>query len=271
MISLFAMGRWLFPSSPLFGGSLPLWVYPLYAQNLMGDFTRSGPWLGPSWSLAVEEQFYLLFPAIVRLCSRKVLIRVLAGCILGAPVLRTAMIMYGYDFPQVYPLLPCRADVLALGAVAAIMVRSEEARNWIKENYKLLYWSLLTLAAAVSTMLKWTAFPYVGTIGYSMIGAMYFLLLLLLLVAPLPALKAAFQARWLGWLGTVSYCVYLVHEPVRVGVFLLFGLGDKPSITGMKSLFATLTALAVTLAIAQASWLLIEKRLIKRAHQRYRY
>jgi peptidoglycan/LPS O-acetylase OafA/YrhL len=130
---------------------------------------------------------------------------------------------------------------------------------------------LLTLAAAVSTMLKWTTFPYVGTIGYSMIGAMYFLLILLLLVAPLPALKAAFQARWLGWLGTVSYCVYLVHEPVRVGVFLLFGLGDKPSITGMKSLFATLTALAVTLAIAQASWLLIEKRLIKRAHQRYRY
>jgi peptidoglycan/LPS O-acetylase OafA/YrhL len=271
MIALLVAGVWLFPNSPLFRGSMPLWAFPLYAQNLLGDFTRAPVWIGVTWSLAVEEQFYLIFPFIVRLCSKKTLLRLMGVCILGAPLLRTILVMKGWRFEQVYPLLPCRADALALGVLAALIIRSEEAKTWIQENSRLLYFSVLALFASLPSMLKWTTYKYVGTIGYSILGVMYFLLILLLLIAPTPPLKQAFRARWLGWLGTVSYCVYLIHEPIRSGLFLLFQLGAHPRVTGLVALLVTIGALLATLAVAQVSWLFLEKPLITRDRLRYRY
>jgi peptidoglycan/LPS O-acetylase OafA/YrhL len=271
MIALLIIGAWAFPYSSLFLGTMPLWTFPLFAQNLMGDFTRAPVWIGVSWSLAVEEQFYLLFPYIVRLFSRRVLLRLMGLCVLGALCLRTILIMHGWGFEQVYPLLPCRADALAIGVVAAIIMRSENAISWIKENFRGLYFCLLTLVAVLPTMLKWRTYLYVGTIGYSILAMMYFLLVLLLLVRPLPLMRAVATARWLRWLGTVSYCVYLIHQPVRMGLFLLFRLGNNPSITGLPTLIVTLAALTVTCVVAQGSWLMLENPLIKRAHRLYQY
>jgi peptidoglycan/LPS O-acetylase OafA/YrhL len=271
MIAGLVLGTWAFPHSPLFLGSMPLWVFPIYGQNLTGDFTRAPAWIGVSWSLAVEEQFYLLFPLIVRLVSRTTLLRLMGACIFCAPVLRTVLIMRGWSFEQVYPLLPCRADALALGVVAAIIVRSEHGKSWVRENSKRLYCCLLALVAVLPTILKWATYQYVGTIGYSILDVMYFLLILLLLVAPVPLMKAVFNAPWMRWLGTVSYCAYLVHQPVLLGMFLLFRLGTNTRIDGLTTLAVTLAALVMTLAVAQGSWLVLERRLIKRAHLRYQY
>jgi peptidoglycan/LPS O-acetylase OafA/YrhL len=61
-------------------------------------------------------------------------------------------------------------------------------------------------------MLKWT-FYFGGTLGYSVLAVMFFS------DRPHsggsgPTLKRALNARWLCWLETLSYCVYLVHQPV---------------------------------------------------------
>lgn len=271
MIAFVAVGTWAWPQSPLFRGDMPVWVFLLYAQNLTGDYTTSPDALEVTWSLAVEEQFYLIFPFIVKLCSPRVVRYVLAACIVGAPLFRALLIGSGFGFELVYPLLPSRADTLALGVVAAIVVRSQGATNWVVRHSRALYVGLLALCLLLPTMLKWTAYTYVGTLGYSIIAVTCFLFVLLLLLAPLPGMKAALSARWLAWLGTVSYCVYLVHQPIKLWLFSVFLPGSDPFIQGPASIIVTLLALVATLGLAQVSWLAIERPLVRRGHVRYRY
>jgi peptidoglycan/LPS O-acetylase OafA/YrhL len=271
MIMLLVIGVSVCPHSPLFEGSMPIWIFPLYAQNLTGHFLRAPLWIGVTWSLAVEEQFYILFPLAVRTLQRKSLLFLMVTCILGAPILRTMVVLNGFGFEQVYPLLPCRADALALGVVAAMIIRSEQAKSWITRNSRLLYLCLVALCTVLPTMLKWRTYKYVGTIGYSIFGITYFLLITLLLVTPVGVMKRMFDTSWIRWLGTVSYCVYLVHQPVRVGLFLLFHLDSAKGIAGLTTLLITLLALAITLVVAHCSWILLEKPLVNRAQLRYRY
>jgi peptidoglycan/LPS O-acetylase OafA/YrhL len=82
-----------------------------------------GGWLDVSWSLATEEQFYLIWPAIVVLCSRRNAMRVAAGMIVAAPLFRTALAGLGTAPMAVYVMTPGRIDALAAGAWVALAAR----------------------------------------------------------------------------------------------------------------------------------------------------
>src|ERR1041384_6611291 len=106
--------------------TFPLWSYALYLQNfLMAGEGRFGPNLTAiTWSLAVEEQFYLLFPLLVHCCPRRWLPRLLCVLVLAAPLTRVALFL-GMSGGEVagFVLLPARWDSLLLGALAAWVVR----------------------------------------------------------------------------------------------------------------------------------------------------
>jgi len=266
MIALLVVGQALFPRSPLFAGHMPVWLFPLFAQNLVEDFTRAPLWITVSWSLAVEEQFYLLFPFVVRALSPRALLRFAIAAVIGAPILRAVLVANGFGFGFVYALSPCRADALGFGVLAAIIIRSEPARRWVVQHARLYQVCLPVLCCVAFTVVKWPRFSY-QTAGYSILALTYFLLTVLLLVNPLPWQTAVFSQRWLCWLGTVSYCVYLIHQPVRYGVLTLL---SHPR-SGVTTAIAIVTALLFTLAIAQVSWIFFEKRLIRYAHLRSQY
>jgi len=99
------------------------------------------------------------------------------ACVVGAPLLRTILILREFGVEQVYPILPCRADALAFGVLAAIIIRSEYARSWVRQKSSYLYGGLLALCALISTLLKWTTFHYAGTVGYSVADTIAFLLI----------------------------------------------------------------------------------------------
>jgi len=272
LIASLFIGTMLWPRSALFASAMPLWPYPLFLQNLLSPVVMTfGPaWSGATWSLAIEEQFYLLLPLAVRRLSAKSLLRFVIACVLAAPIVRTVLILNGARFEQVHPLLPARADGLGLGVLVAMILRSPEAVSYIRRHAQALCSLGAAMVAILICFLKWTNWKLIGTFGYTAIGTLYAVVLLFVLLFPVPRLKRFLNWQWLRWLGTVSYCVYLIHTPVHYLVFNSW-YSHPPLIHDGETLVLTLAALVITFEIAQLSWDMIERPLLQRAHTRYRY
>lgn len=83
------------------------------------------PLLGVTWSLAVEEQFYLSLPLLIRYTPRRVLGGVLGLVVLCAPLLRSlAFHSFAGRALAAYVLMPCRADALCSGVLIALAYRT---------------------------------------------------------------------------------------------------------------------------------------------------
>jgi peptidoglycan/LPS O-acetylase OafA/YrhL len=268
--SLF-VGMWLWPDVDLFRGTMPLWTYPLFLQNTVVPFTSMPIWMNVTWSLAVEEQFYLVLPFLVRIMTRRSLLTVCLSCIVLAPLLRTAMVWREVPFGFTYALLPCRADALAGGVIAAMIFRDGSARRWLQEHSSLLYACLAAAAGIAALQLKWTTEMVQASLGHTALAFTYFCLMLVVLIAPLAELNRLLRRRWMEWLGSMSYCVYLIHLPVLFGLFRMFGYRQDPAITNLATLGLTLLSVVVMFGMAQVSSVYLERPLIQRAHRLYRY
>ena len=113
---MFVIVRFLSPSEfhTVMQQSSPWWAFPLFLQNFLIPISTNaaGP-LGVTWSLAIEEQFYLIWPLVVRFCSSKQLRRVAIVEICISPALRYYLSLHHvYLYTNVF----CRLDGLMAGA-----------------------------------------------------------------------------------------------------------------------------------------------------------
>lgn len=196
----------------------PLWEYA-YLGNIKTALSGASPaWiLTPFWSLHVEEQFYLLFPFIVRLLSKRTLFKVLIALVVVAPLVRLGLWMYDPQNPQLqYALLPSRVDDLALGALIAVRMR---LGAWVLPKRG--------LAIAGATLLAAACWWFVAggstfgsdmerTIGYSLFGASAAAVILWIV-----RFRGTWATNWLNlrpiqFLGRISYGLYALQIPVGV-------------------------------------------------------
>ena len=112
------------------------WWYWLYIPNFLGaTFTNHvPPYTGHLWSLAIEEQFYICWPLVVFLCSRRTLLRVCAGVIALSLLLRIGFRLTDVPRDWVYIVTPARLDGLASGAMVTLLIRSPSGRALVARH-----------------------------------------------------------------------------------------------------------------------------------------
>lgn len=276
-LAVFLAGVALIPPShvlgPYFTSKIPLWAYAVFCQNFFIAFTQNfgAGWLGITWSLAIEEQFYLLVPWLVRTLSLAGIAWVGVGALLLAPAARAGFILAGNTYYAPYALLPCRADALGVGLLIAAARRHPAVANWIENRRGLLKLALVPLAAGMALLCFENPRGFVmNAVGYTWIAALYGVLLTLVVFRPGRFLLSVFRFPPLARLGELAYGVYLLHQGVNALVHYAIR-GAKPSSASASSLAVTGISFIWVTLLATASWELFERRLVERARVRYRY
>lgn len=198
------------------------WMYWLFLSNIaiakFGSF-RHGI-MDVTWSLSIEEQFYIVWPILV-LIFRKHLFKIAAAILIISFATRIYANAEGLNRNVIYVFTLFRMDGLAAGAMVAIAQRSSEYGHLVRK------WSLPVMATglaglALSALLGGGLSYYYsshmidygilfGTIGFTGI-------LMALVTSKSPLLETVFSSRFLGFIGSLSYCLYLIHLPIRAAV-----------------------------------------------------
>ena len=247
----------------LFLGNYTFGPYPAFAIA----------WLGPTWSLAVEEQFYLVSPLLVRYLTTRILSIVLLSAVLAAPLIRLYVRSHmpgGYFFA--YMLTVCRMDALALGMLTAIVWRDSAKRQWISSHVGILNGLCGVMFIGVLVLWLRSTDQYgviMQSVGFTWIASFFVTLLLVVLTQPTGLIAWAARLGWLRELGKVSYCMYLIHQAVNLFTHFLL-LRSTPQIQSWPGVLTTMLAGMLTYAIAKVSWIMFENPLLRFGH-RFRY
>jgi len=227
--------------------SSPWWAYVFYLQNFLIPIpTKATGLLGVTWSLAIEEQFYLCWPLVVRFCTASQLRRITIAVICLSPALRFYLSLHGVN---IYSNTFCRLDGLMAGALLALVVRSTGfspsklvSRAWI------VFLISAPLALVVETFhARW--------IGLSVIVAASVSFVYLALFSTQKWLQAVLTSRLLVYTGTISYGIYLL-EKIPLDAAKTLHLDRHP-------LLALPVTTVATYAIASLSWMLLEQPFLR--------
>jgi peptidoglycan/LPS O-acetylase OafA/YrhL len=176
------------------------------------------------WSLAIEEHFYLLWPFLVMLGSRRFLMGTAVTIIVAAFSMRAALVIQGADPSTSYFLTPMRMDALAVGAFCSLGVRgplgiSGLARPaWVVGAACAL--GILVLVAITQSV--YPTKPAMQIIGHSMLALGFGAFIVVGLAwSPLATLLNIGVLRWLG---LYSYGLYVWHYIIN---FIFFDTSMK--------------------------------------------
>jgi peptidoglycan/LPS O-acetylase OafA/YrhL len=265
MVLAFLVGRHFSWNEAVFGGEFPIWSYPLFLQNIgMVAAGNEGPnFMGETWPLAVEVQFYLVFPLVVAMTPHRQLPKILLGMILIAPALRIASFWDSQSDMAGYVLTSHRADALAIGAFIAWAFSTDRVKTILTANSRLVLRTLAVLVAAAPLLFlsRGASFPKnLAYWGHAYLALLYGTLLLTVLLYKGSKWLWVLRSPLAAGVAAISYALYLIHDPLE---FLL-----EP--TGLPQIVLLPLAFSASIALSTASYFIIERPCL-RLGRRIRY
>jgi peptidoglycan/LPS O-acetylase OafA/YrhL len=224
--------------------------YWVHSQNWLGWFgLQPTELLGHFWSLAIEEQFYLVWPALVLFAARRNSVAWLClGTALLAILARLALVRsHGY---LAYFFTFSRLDTLALGALVAVLLRRSGSLEPFRRQAFVLAGISATIVAGLG--LKQRGFhgqdPLVLNYGLLPLALFFACLLVIVLSAEEDsAVRVVLRNDWLRTIGVISYGIYVFHWPVIALLQSAWPVIDSFWVNQIGMLL-TASALSITLA-----------------------
>jgi peptidoglycan/LPS O-acetylase OafA/YrhL len=265
-------------------GSFPSWLgnavndqlwYWLYLQNWIRAFSDQGA-LAPYWSLAIEEQYYLIWPLMILSLNPKQLKFVCFLMILSAPVFRTGLYHYmplWFDVENIgkaaaYNFTFARWDAIAIGSLIALYVGSDNELKMMKiAKYVFVLGSIIILIQLAVLSNFTSVAPGIGMLNQTTISLVFGSIIVLVYFSK--------QSHWfvnlleytpIKSIGKVSYAMYLFHLPLAVIWINYWSLdfSNHSSFVTLLLVFLHYSILVVvTYLLAQISWKIFEHPILR--------
>ena len=220
-------------------------VYALYLQNLY--YRQASEFLplclAVTWSLAVEEQFYMVWPLLMSKLTIRNLSAVAFGVVIVAPIARVIVPVFGYD-PYTNPI--CRMDAMAMGALLSLW-RSAANPSAREIKSRALY--VFAAGATGEIICHFLALTHITSKSFV---ALMFTAILALSLAWVP-LGGVLSIAPLRLTGRVSYCLYLAHPVIGALVYYKMKGSGLPN-----SVSRSFLIIALSYLVAWLSWTFFE-------------
>lgn len=247
-----------------------LWLETLPSLFYVVNWYRAFNWYdgvltGHTWSLAIEEQFYLVWPlllsAFIWLAPRRSYLLVL-GLIAAIVIWRTSFFIDGAPLRRMYNGFDTHADAILIGAVLSLVSTNILRRIGTVWSVALIYILVVVFSKAA---MEFSLSVY----GFGSVAAASAALIAKVISDQESILVRVLNVKPLVWLGTVSYGFYLWHYPIiqialyggHDSILGFFGSLEYPIPMLVSAVFIT------TLFVTSASWYLVERPIIRSGHR----
>jgi len=219
-------------------------------------------YLAHSWSLAIEEQYYLLWPFAILALERSAK----SPMAKGGLILALALLLAAYRFAMVGTFTPQRIyfgldthmDGLLLGSALAYFVPALRARGGLTEvQSRVLGFVLVPMAiaglVAITQLMTWTH-PWMGRLGFLLVAFAAFFIIADLVAGAHSLTRPVLNVRPMAYLGRISYGLYLWHYPVYLMIDRAFADSTPMQLLPAK--------VGLSVAAAMLSFHLVEVRFL---------
>jgi peptidoglycan/LPS O-acetylase OafA/YrhL len=211
-----------------------------------------------TWSLSIEEQFYLLWPFLFLLARGN--LRRLTWCLAGTIALvwvhrALAHLVYGIRLEYIYRAFDTRADHLAVGCLLAVLLKTGAIDGFARFVTRRAWYPAVTLIVLFGAQPLHDSLTFVYVVGYAVEPLLVAVFLLQLIWFSDTGAWRIFDTPVVRYLGRISYPLYLWQQ--------LTMFTAKRMTADLPVLLQLAFALAVTVVFASASYFLVEKPFLK--------
>jgi peptidoglycan/LPS O-acetylase OafA/YrhL len=248
-----------------------LWSW-FYLTNLGFLFAPGGFYcelanVGHFWSLAIEEHYYVVWPALVTLTTPRQL-KIACLCVITGTIVFRSAGQFLEMSNEFFKLTPGRIDGLAIGSLLAV---------WTAEGTLIRYRRMILLAGSASAGILASAFfryrglpahaPLMHSVGFTILGIGSAALIVLAVTTTAASIwQRTLSHGALRFFGKYSYGLYVIHGAIAPALVIAFPINAFISMFGsvtFASLFCLLAKVAISLFLAMLSWHLFETHFIR--------